>query len=789
MAEKIINGNILDQFRQDYTVYALYAQMHRSVPDFKDGLLPVQRRVVYAAYEDCHAFNLMKSANVVGQTMGNYHPHGDSSIQGALYKLSNWYQTKYPLFDGRGNFGNTFENVPAAARYTEVKLSKFSLDCLIDDMREFKETVDWISNYDNRTREPVCLPSKVPLLLLNGSMGICVGDKVDIPSHNINEVIDATIHLIKNPNSKVVLVPDHCQKCEIVNTDWKDICDKGFGNYKVRGVIEIGDYNGKHSKYKGRKVLRIRSCPNLTFLDSIVEKIESMIKENKIIGIEDTEEESKVNDMNFNLILKPGTDPNFIREAIYKNTTMEQTARVNFKVLDVDNLRTMRVSYTGYLKGFIEFRKITKLRYFENKLQQVNTRLHEIENYIWAIESGKIDDQVIKMIRNQKTVDDNELMETLIKKCKFTDLQARFIMNLETKKLSQGWYMKFVEEKQKLIEIRQRCIDMVSIPENIENSIIQELKDIKAKYGEPRKCVVIDKSVVEGIPGGEFKITLSKGNMIKKIGVNDNVTGTKAGDSICSIIIGDNTKNLLVFSDNGKVFNVPIGKIPFTDKGSAGIDIRILNKYITASPTCVIYEPVLEKFKKGFIIALTKKGYIKKMTVTDFLSVPPSGLVYSKIDDEDSIIDILLFGNNSDIVVYNKQKALRMSVAEIPLLKRNTRGNMSMGGTSEVDGLSVISHDTTEIVAITERGYINKVLPDVINTGRSKRGTNVIKLLKGDSIVSVLGINSQSVLRCLTSSGEKIDIKCSDIPAGSSISTGVKMIPAKSGNVLKCYIC
>ena len=230
MPEKIVSVKATEQYVKDYREYALYVERHRTTPEFRDGLKPVQRRIIYTAKFVSNAIERRKSADIVGSTMGHYHPHGDSSIQGALYTMVNWFQTKIPLFEGQGNFGNTYQNVPAAARYTEVKLSKFTQECILDELTSFKEIVDWEPNYDNSRKEPSFLPCKVPLLLINGCTGISVGDKVDVPSHNINEVIDVTIELIKNPKAKFVLVPDHCQACEIVDTDWVDINAKGFGN-------------------------------------------------------------------------------------------------------------------------------------------------------------------------------------------------------------------------------------------------------------------------------------------------------------------------------------------------------------------------------------------------------------------------------------------------------------------------------------------------------------------------------------------------------------------------------
>ena len=784
MPEKIIEVKASEQFEKDYREYALYTERHRTTPEFRDGLKPVQRRIIYASYFVSHASDKRKSATVVGDTMGHYHPHGDSSIQGALYQIVNWFQTKMPLFIGQGNFGNTYQNVPAAARYTEVKLSPFALDCLLGELIECKEIVDWEPTYDNSSLEPMFLPSKLPLLLINGCSAISVGDRVDIPSHNINEVIDETIALIRDPNRTVILIPDHCQNCDIIDTDWVKISKQGFGTYKIRGRIDIEPYKGINNKYKDCQVLAIKSCPNYTFLETVVTKIKDMIAANKIIGIIDEEEQSGDNNMRYVFVLKPGTDPNYVRNEIFKNTVMQQTCRVNMKILNALDKQnpTSRVSYTGYLNAWIQFRKITKLRYYEHRLQKVMTRLHMVENYIWAIKSGK-SDEAIEIIKKQKTLDDDIVIETLIKKLGITDLQAKFFINSEIKKLSKAYLSKFEDEAIALERKATECRNAILIPGALEQIIIQELLDIKDKYGQPRACSVIKESDITGVPSGNFKVVITENNFIKKIGVDDKVS---AKDTIKFVLTDDNNSNLLFFDNIGRVYNIPMSKIPFADKNSNGVDLRIINKYLNAPLTAVISEEIMKSFKNGYMITLTKNGYIKRMENKDFLTVPFSGLVYGKLDGGDFVTDILLIGGtNNDAVVYSRNKAIKIPLDNIPLLKRNSRGCMSMSNVDNVEGLSIIPHGSTDIVVVTTKGYFNRLILETVPTSKTKRGSNVIKLGKEDNIVSVLGVGQTSSLHCITMSGETFRINVSEIPNGSSIGSGVRLIPAKSGQVVK----
>lgn len=789
MPEKILRIRTVDQYKKDYKEYALYVERHRCVPAIEDGLKPVVRRIIYAARMHCGAHDKkVKCANIIGATMGNYHPHGDSSIEGALYGIINWFQTKVPLFDGQGNFGNTYQNSPAASRYTEAKISTFTQECILDELVKVKQVVDWEANYDNSKLEPSFLPCKVPLLLINGCTGIAVGDKVDVPTHNLAEIIDVTINLINNPKANVILIPDHCQACEIIDTDWKSISKKGFGNYKVRGVIDIEPYKGDNKKYNGLNTLVIKSCPNMVYLESVIEKIEKMIKDNKIIGILDMEEQSDEVRMRFVIVIKPGTDPNYLRNEIYKNTPITQTARLNLKVIDITDRENpvKRFSYKEYLQNWIDFRKLTKFRLFCNLLQEKKTRLHMIENYLDAMEKSERTDEILQFIRKNKTADDTELIEMLIKKYKITDIQAKFFINCEIKKLSRGYYNNYKNEQARLTEEVNYYKNMILVDGAIEKLIVQELLDIKAKYGEPRKCKLITENEANGITAGTFKIVLTEGNFIKKVAENEVLTKAK-NDNIKFVLTGDNSKNILLFDAYGKVYNIPISKIPFADKSSNGIDIRLINKNINSQITAVIYGPTMEQFSKGFIVTLTKNGFIKRMTTTDFLAVPASGLVYCKLDDDDRIIDLILFGNNAEIVVYGSKKALRIDINDIPILKRNSRGCVSMSSkTTNVEGMSVMSKSFTDFVVITKNGYINRIIPDSVQKGRSKAGSNVIKLGKTDNIVAVYGVNNNDILmNVIAPTGEIVEIPVMNIPAGSSISSGTKMI--KGGEVMRVF--
>lgn len=783
--EKILNMSSQEQFKNDYVRYGIYILFKRILSDYKDGLKSVQRRVVYDMLKIHATDKKVKSARVVGDVMGNYHPHGDSSIYGTIKALANWFECYMPLVEPGGGFGTFQGDQPAAARYTECKLSKFAMDVVLSDLIECPEVVDWSSNYSDTLREPDYLPVKLPLLLINGSFGIGLGSgmKADIPSHNITEVIDATLTLLDNPEADIVLVPDHCMECAIINTDFAAISRSGFGHYRVRGRIDI-------ETFKGKTALVIKSVPNLTYLNSITDKIEELVEKKKIIQIDNCVDKSTDDQMRYIITLKPGADPNYVREVIYKNTNLDQTFRVNFMTLD--KLSPLRMSYKSYLLSFIEFRKLTKFRLYSNKLQKVQTAIHEKEAYIKVLESGEVD-KIIDMIRKQKSVDDNYLTEYLVSKLKITDLQAQYIINTNLKKLSMGYLNKYKEEAAKYEIQKQWLLTHIMDDDVIKEDIRQELLDLRAKYGKPRNCKVINFSD-DGIPRGEMTIAIMENNFIKKIPAGAPLANNKG--TIKSLVKMDNTDNILIFDELGKVFKLPVHKIPLTDKNSIGTDIRFLVKALTSNIAAIIPESIVKAMSekgchnnKNYLITLTNSGLIKRMDLDDFLTVPPSGIFYAKIDKEDYIKNIIIAHSNFSVIVYSDRKATITKINDIPYLKRNTKGSRSMSNVDHVDGLCVIDNTCTDIVVITASGRVNRInlIQGLPNVGKGKSGCNLIKLNSGDKIASIVSGNTSDMI-LIKGTAEDIVLNIGDLKPGSSISSGDKILNTRNNKIIYCTI-
>lgn len=937
MSETILNRPTGEQFKDDYTRYALYTTYKRVLSDFRDGLKPVQRRILYAMFNDTKAIgHTVKSAAVVGDVMKLYHGHGDclagntmistsdgydisikeifdrkiesvaikavdcntgklcdavatnfrigqiatknyciilsdgsrvnctsnhpfltedrkwikaedlcigqklftkwnkkhnyrravvmevidkvitdidptpyydftvegyenmmipilgermicvhnSGIYGTFRPMINWWESKVPLIDKQGNFGNLSGDVESAQRYTEVKLSKFAMDCVISELADTKKAVDWLDNYSNTTKEPEFLPVKVPLLLIEGSLGIGVGLKAEIPAHNLAEVIDATIYLMHNPEGQVALIPDHCMNCEIYDTDWEKISKVGFGHYKIRGIIDIEDYD------KNRKALVIKSLPDLTFLNVVKDKIEELVEKKKIIQIDNILDQCEQNSMRLVIVLKSGADPYFVRDMIYKNTKVEQTLRINLETLYGFN--PLRMSYKSYLLSFIDFRKTTKFRVYTNILQDIQTRIHERDAYIKVLESGEIDN-IIKMIRKQKNIDDQALIDYLVKKLKITDLQAKYIIGADLRKLSIGYLNKYKQEAIDLEAKRQYYLSLILDEKKIEAEIEAELLEIKAKYGKPRTCKIIKGIDDNDIPKGTMQIIVTEKNFVRKVPIGSSI-GSFRNDAVRTAIRIDNTDSIIIFDERGRVFKLPVHKIPFTDKSSNGTDIRFLIKGLTANINSIIPESVIKELsKKGshdnkhYLITITRNGLYKRMDLDDFITVPPSGILYAKIDDGDYIKDVIIAHSSFNLIVYSDRKAVCVNVNDIPYLKRNTKGSRAIYNADTVDGLCVIDQTKSDIIVVTDSGRINRIPIISLPIAANKKGFNVIKLGTNDKINSVMSGNDSNII-CVKTLKNYHEIPVAQLQVGSSISTGEKLIPMKADQMLRCWI-
>lgn len=764
----------------DMQRYALYTTRHRVTADARDGLIPVQRRLLYTMFEDAKLrskSSRIKSQTVVGMVL-KYHPHGDASVYGAVKPLVNWFESKVPLISNEGNFGSLYGDIASAPRYTEIGLTEFSLDVIFGDLATSKQATDWLSTYDGSTVEPEYLPVKVPLLLINGSFGIGVGMKPEIPSHNLNEVIDVTLKLMDDPNADFILVPDHCMGCEIINTDWHKINNSQLSNFTIRSKIDIIDLPN------GNRELLLTSIPNLTFLEKIETAIDELIVNNELPQVSKTENRSDDNHCEFHIILKRGADAEYVRSTIWKKTAAMQTNRVNLEVL-VDGT-PQSLTYREYLLAFIAQRKLTKTRLYANKLVDYDTLYHEREAFVKVLSSGEID-KVIDLIKKKGGTEDKTLIELFCNKYHITDIQASYIINAKLKYLS----IKYLEQYKQDMANLSNDIEIIRAKISDERAIEQEIKDelieIKKKYGKPRVCSIINESVND-IPAGMFNIIVTTNNFIRKIPVNEAIKNNRS-DNIKAVIQADNRESILIFDNMGKVFKLPVFKIPMTDR--TGTDIRFLIKGLTSDICSIIYEPDIihyhEKPTKYFLVVITSQGNIKKMDLVDFVSVPLSGILYSKLDQGDVVQNILIINDHFDILVCAGKSIIRVPMKDVAYLKRNTKGSRAMITNHPISTISIMKPNAEYIIIVTAGGMINKVNSVAIPVKtRGKSGNPVIKLYKGDYIMSAMGVNDTDKINIITHSNNMI-MNVSDIKIGSTVGEGVR-IANKSDVILACRI-
>ena len=775
MSERIVDVNALKQYKDDYKLYAIYTCRERVMADVRDGLKPVARKILVAGADlGLKHPKIAKSARIVGETMGKYHAHGDSSIYGTMKPMSNSFEIKQPLINQGGAWGNKYGDEPSAMRYTEAGLSEFAGDAFLNDLVKFPNCIDWVPNFDNSIKEPEVLPASLPILLVNGSFGIGVGLKIEIPKHNLADVIDETVKIIRDRSASVKLIPDQCMPCEIIDTDFQDIGDKGYGYFTVRGIVE------EDVSPTGNPVLIVKSAPDLVYYETIEKAITKMIESKKLVNIISTNHQGP----EFIIEVKKGTDLNYIKQMLYQHTDLQKNCRVSFEVLDKDG--PMRMSYKAYILGWLEYRKFTKVRIYYAELQEVNTEMHKLEPYIKLARSPKMD-QILKKINKFKGSDE-ELIEYLIGELDITDLQSKFIINLRMKNITAAALAKYVARYDELVIEQEKILAKLTNDDLIEADIIDELLTIKAKYGKKQICKIISKSEAIGIPQGDFKIIITENNCLKKLPANEVGMGSFKNDKPKYVITGDNTQNLLLFTETAKVFKIPIHKIGFSDKRSNGIDVKLLLKNCTSNINAVIYEPVLESFmnkvSKYFIVTLSNNGFIKKMDIDDFLSANASGLMYAKLDDGDFIKDIMVINHKSDVIVYTANKALRFSMDEVPYLKRSTKGNKAINSDDPIMGVSVVTNDVTDVVVVTKKGYVNRIpIVGLPRSNRAKAPGRVIKLGKGDYIIGLYGLNAKDTVNVFTTEG-KIDIPVGEVPVGSTVSPGTKMIKTRSEEIL-----
>jgi DNA gyrase subunit A len=789
--EKEIN----EEMRESYIDYAMSVIISRALPDVRDGLKPVHRRILYAMYEDglYHNSSFRKSANVVGSTLGRYHPHGDMAVYDSLVRMAQDFSLRYPLVQGQGNFGSIDSDPPAAQRYTEVRMTRLSEEMLKDIK---KETVDFKDNYDSSRQEPTVLPALLPQLLLNGSLGIAVGMATNIPPHNLSEVCDAAIYLLDYPHAKTedlfkfIQGPDFPTGGIIYNQKAIIIAyAQGKGPILMKGKAEVKE--AKNDEWK----IVITEIPYQVNKANLVSQIAKLIQNKKIQGVKDARDESDREGLRIVLELKKSAFPQKILNYLYKATDLQKKFHLNMIAL-VDGIQPRLLSLPEVLNYYLEHRKVVVVKRIKYELKKAKEREHILEGLAKCL--SKID-EVIKTI---KGADDRaDAKKKLKKKFELTDLQAEAI--LETK-LSALAKLEREKIEQELKELKEKIKEYQAILKSkikIENIVRKELKYLKEQYGDERRTKVYvkkadDISTEDLVPEEETLITLTDSGYIKRMSPSvykaqkrggKGIIGikTKDQDFVKHFLLASTLDTILFFTDSGKVFSVSAYEIESSNRTSKG---KPLFNFLEISPTDKILAILaLGKADKQrgieYLAMATQNGIIKKTKLEEFYNVRKSGLIAINLKKDDLLCSVKKTPKQSEIIlVTQKGQSIKFQEKDIRPMQRNASGNRGIKLRKEdrVIGLEIVdkANKNDYLLIMSENGYGKKT--KIGNYRKQSRGGSGIKTAKttkrtGDLVRSEI-LKGNEDLIIISKQGQVIRTSAKHIPSLSRVTQGVRIM-------------
>lgn len=791
--------NITQEMKKSYLNYAMSVIVARALPDVRDGLKPVHRRILYACHEMglTHSAKFSKSAKIVGEVMGKLHPHGDMPIYDALVRLAQNFAMRYPLIEGQGNFGSVDGDPPAAMRYTEARMSAITSELLADID---KETVNFIPNFDGTINEPVYLPAKLPNLLLMGSEGIAVGMATKIPPHNLGEVIDAIIYMLgktkiitssSQPSNDVTIDelleyikgPDFPTAGAIYDlTEIKNAYFTGRGKIIIRGKAEIEEIGN------GKSAITITELPYQVNKALLIAKIADLAKEKKIEGISDLRDESDRRGMHIYIELKRDAVPKKVLNNLFKHTSLQTTFPVNMVALVNGTPQTLNLKMI--LEEYIKHRYIVIRHRSEFELRQAKARLHILEGLKIAVDHI---DAVIATIRASK--DQEEAKRNLIIKFKLSEIQATAILDMQLRRLAALERQKIEDELLMVKETIAYLEDLLTHGEKILSVVKNELIKLKEKYADPRRTKVYKGKVGEFseedlIPNEPTVITLTNTGYIKRQSLNSFHTQHRGGKGITGMNIKDEDgiynirsakthDNLLFFTNKGKVYQLKAYEITESSRTSKGTAIvNLLN--IEAGEKVEAFIVHDKNLKKGFVFLTTRNGTVKKTNLSEFENIRRNGMIAIKLDSSDELAWSKITDGASDILIITKAgKAIRFSEANVRPIGRPGMGvrGIKIDTSDKVIGMDVIHKgDLPDLVAIMENGLGKKTPVNQFPLqGRGGQGVKVAKVTTRTGTVAVAQVippSSESII-ITSKKGQIVKLAVSSIPKLSRDTQGV----------------
>ena len=792
IGKKVIEARLEEEMKQSYIDYAMSVIVGRALPDVRDGLKPVHRRILYSMYEMnlFHNRPYKKSARVVGDVLGKYHPHGDSSVYDALVRMAQDFVMNYPLIDGHGNFGSIDGDPPAAMRYTEVRLSKIAEEMLQDID---KDTVDFVPNFDGSLKEPVVLPSKFPNLLVNGSSGIAVGMATNIPPHNLNEVVDAMIHFIDNPDCtpldlmKFLKGPDFPTGGIIMGIDGiRKAYLTGKGVITIRGKTSIEE--GK----RGGKRIVITEIPYQVNKAKMIEDMAKLVREGVIEGIKDIRDESDREGLRVVIEIKRDFDAEIVLNQLYMHTALE--VRYGILLLALVDNQPKIMNIKEMISEFIKHRFTIIRRRTAFELRNAKKRAHIIDGLLIALANI---DEVIELIKASK--DRKEAMEKLIARFSLTEIQADAILTMQLQRLTSLEREKLKAERKELEEKIKDYEDIMANDKRVYDIIKEDLLYLKEKYGRERRTEIREEEakyeIQDLIQDEEVAITLTCEGYIKRMPIKNYRTQKKGGigvsclksksDVIKNLIVCSTLDPVLIFTNKGRVFKIKAHEVPEVSKYAKGTNIRRLIKLEEDETVASIIAGNKENAK--FIFMATKQGMVKKTDIKEFENVKKSGIIAIKLREGDKLIDVLTTTGNDLVMLATKNGyAIRFEESNV---RPMGRASMGVKGITLKNGDEVVSlinaNDGRDIITATENGYIKRSKVEEYRvTGRGGKGIINIKICeKTGNVVKVLSAKREKEndleIIAVTKHGMIIKVKLADIRCMSRATIGVRLIKVK----------
>ncbi|WP_270395933.1 DNA gyrase subunit A [Mediterraneibacter massiliensis] len=790
--DKVHEVDLKKTMETSYIDYAMSVIAARALPDVRDGLKPVQRRILYSMIELNNGPDKphRKCARIVGDTMGKYHPHGDSSIYGALVNLAQEWSTRYPLVDGHGNFGSVDGDGAAAMRYTEARLSKISMEMTADIN---KDTVDFAPNFDETEKEPVVLPSRFPNLLVNGTSGIAVGMATNIPPHNLREVIAAVVKIIDDQIDengettiedilKIVKGPDFPTGAEILGTRGiEEAYRTGRGKIRVRAVTNI------EPMQNGKNRIIVTELPYMVNKARLIEKIAELVRDKRIDGITDLSDQSSREGMRICIELRRDVNPNVILNQLYKHTQLQDTFGVIMLALVNNEPRIMNI--LDMLKYYLEHQENVVTRRTKYELNKAEERAHILQGLLIALDHI---DEVIKIIRGSKTV--QIAKEELMERFELTDVQAQAIVDMRLRALTGLEREKLEAEYEELMKKIGELKAILADRKILLGVIKKEILIISEKYGDERRTHIgydeFDISMEDLIPRENVVITMTKLGYIKRMTMDTFKSQNRGGkgikgmqtledDYIEELFITTSHHYIMFFTNTGRVYRLKAYEIPEAGRTARGTAIiNLLQLMPDEKITAVI--PISEYEDGKYLFMATEKGLVKKTPIIDYANVRKTGLAAITLREDDKLIEVKVTDNEQDIILVTKYgQCIRFNEQDVRSTGRTSMGvrGMNLSDNDVVIGMQMSSQGKYLLI-ISEKGMGKRT--DIDEFTRQNRGGKGVKCYKitekTGNVIGMKAVDEDNEIMIINTEGIIIRMKCSDISVYGRITSGVKLI-------------